>query len=130
MTTVPIKAGAEHRLPPIAVKLNGETAKTKPSYDMSKLEKLSYEWTIFGSIPNARRVLRWLLSVDFLRIQAVETPKIAELGSSVDFGLPNIFSLTKHGSCHNLVSVESINMDSDSQCTGILWPISLLLSEK
>ena len=30
-TVLPIKAGAVGRLPPMAVKLNGVTAKTKPS---------------------------------------------------------------------------------------------------
>ena len=31
MATLPIKAGAEGRLPPIEAKLNGDTAKIKPS---------------------------------------------------------------------------------------------------
>lgn len=61
-----------------------------------------------------------MLLVDFLSVLAVEAEKVAQLGSSVNFSLPDVLALAQHGGSHHLVSVfggqevGSLQEDSDA----------------
>lgn len=69
----------------------------------SKHEAL--ERTVLGSVPGVGRALRGLRRVELLDVLGAEAVEIAKLGSSVNLGLPDVLTLTKHGSSENLVAV-------------------------
>ncbi len=74
-TVLPISAGAVGRLPPIAVKLNGVSANTKPSSGRSSL-MFHMPGALFGCI-----------AVELLRVADVEPPEVDQLARRVDLGL-------------------------------------------
>lgn len=63
------------------------------------------ETTELNAVPHALGVLGGLLLVDLLGVLAVEAEEIAELGSGINLGLPDVLALAEHGSGHHLVAV-------------------------
>ena len=80
-TTLPMRAGAQGRLPAIAVKLKGVMAYTKPSrgrYSRRLLEISAHvkDWRVrpaINSLPDAWRVMDGLLGVEFFGIFDIES---------------------------------------------------------
>jgi hypothetical protein len=65
----------------------------------------TFEGTVLETVPDTRRVVLGLDTVELLSVVYVEAEEVSQLSSGIDLSLPSVLALTEHGSGHDVVTV-------------------------